>query len=93
MNCLPFNLMKKNPLNMAVGAVLIIICGLLMFQFQVRTSEVAVVTTFGKPTERQYTNAAYFKAPWPIQKVTSSTSASKISRASSTKRSHRMAII
>jgi modulator of FtsH protease HflC len=61
--------MKKNPLNMAVGAVLIIIFGLLLFLFQVRTSEVAVVTTFGKTT-RQITDAGlYVKAPWPIQKV------------------------
>jgi membrane protease subunit HflC len=61
--------MKKNPLNMAVGAVLIVIFALLLFLFQVRTSEVAVVTTFGKPTQ-QHTNAGlYFKAPWPIQKV------------------------
>jgi membrane protease subunit HflC len=61
--------MKKNPLNMAIGALLIIIFGLLLFLFQVRTSEVAVVTTFGKPT-RQITNAGlYAKAPWPIQKV------------------------
>jgi len=61
--------MKKNPLNMAVGAVLIVIFGLLLFLFQVRTTEVAVVTTFGKPT-RQITEAGlYVKAPWPIQKV------------------------
>lgn len=61
--------MKKNPLNMAVGALLIIIFGLLLFLFQVRTSEVAVITTFGKPT-RQITDAGlYAKWPWPIQKV------------------------
>ena len=61
--------MKKNPLNMAVGAVLIVIFALLLFLFQVRTSEVAVVTTFGKPT-RQITDAGlYAKWPWPIQKV------------------------
>jgi len=61
--------MKKNPLNMTVGAVLILIFGLMLFLFQVRTSEVAVVTTFGKTTQ-QYTNAGLkFRAPWPIQKV------------------------
>jgi modulator of FtsH protease HflC len=61
--------MKKNPLNLVVGALLILIFGLLLFLFQVRTSEVAVVTTFGKPT-RQITNAGlYAKAPWPMQKV------------------------
>src|SRR4030095_7626347 len=61
--------MKKNPLNMAVGALLIVIFALLLFLFQVRVSEVAGVTTFGKPT-RQITDAGlYAKAPWPIQKV------------------------
>lgn len=61
--------MKKNPLNMAVGAVLIVIFALLLFLFQVRTSEVAVVTTFGRVSQT-YTNAGLkVKAPWPIQKV------------------------
>ena len=58
--------MKKNPLNMAVGALLIVIFALLLFLFQVRVSEVAVVTTFGQPT-RQITNAGlYAMAPWPM---------------------------
>jgi modulator of FtsH protease HflC len=62
--------MKKNPLIVGVGAVLILICGLLMFLFQVRISEVAVVTTFGKPSSHSITNAGlYAKWPWPIQKV------------------------
>ena len=61
--------MKKNPINMAVGAVLILIFALLLFLFQVRTSEVAVVTTFGR-VSTTHTNAGIkFKAPWPIQKV------------------------
>ena len=33
--------MKNNPLNMAVGALLILIFALLLFLFQVRTSDVA----------------------------------------------------
>lgn len=61
--------MKKNSLNMAVGGLLILIFGLLLFLFQVRTSEVAVVTTFGKPTRPITEPGLYFKAPWPIQKV------------------------
>ena len=61
--------MKKNPINMAVGAVLILIFALLLFLFQVRTSEVAVVTTFGR-VSTTHTNAGLkLKAPWPIQKV------------------------
>jgi membrane protease subunit HflC len=61
--------MKRNSLNMVVGAFLILIFALLLFLFQVRTTDVAVVTTFGKPT-REITNAGlYARAPWPIQKV------------------------
>lgn len=61
--------MKKNPLNMAVGALLILIFALMLFLFQVRTSEVVVVTTFGKPTREITAPGLYVKAPWPIQKV------------------------
>jgi len=54
---------------MAVGAVLIIIFALLLFLFQVRTSEVVVVTTFGKVSQTYTEPGLKFKAPWPIQKV------------------------
>lgn len=50
--------------------MLIIIFALLLFVFQVRYSETAVVTTFGKPAAHPITEpGAYFKWPWPIQKV------------------------
>src|SRR5277367_4617988 len=62
--------MKRNLLTIVIGAVLIVIFALLLFVFQVRLSEVAVVTTFGKPTAHPYVEpGAYFKWPWPIQKV------------------------
>jgi membrane protease subunit HflC len=62
--------MKRNTLTIVIGAVLVVIFALLLFVFQVRQSETAVVATFGKPTGMSYTNAgAYFKWPWPIQKV------------------------
>lgn len=61
--------MKRSPLTIAVGAVLLIIFGLLLFVFQVRKSEVAVVTTFGRPTRDIMEPGAYLKWPWPIQKV------------------------
>jgi membrane protease subunit HflC len=64
--------MKRNSLTMVIGALLILIFGLLLFTFQVRKSEVAVVTTFGKPT-REIVEPGdylpYFKWPWPIQRV------------------------
>jgi membrane protease subunit HflC len=57
-------------MTIVIGAVLIVIFALLLFIFQVRQSEVAVVTTFGKPTAQPYDKpGAYFKWPWPIQKV------------------------
>src|ERR1700722_12886240 len=61
--------MKRNILTVIIGAVLIVIFILLLFVFQVRQSEVAVVTTFGKPVRNLTEPGAYFKWPWPIQKV------------------------
>jgi len=61
--------MKRNTLTVVIGAALVVIFALLLFVFQVRQSETGVVATFGKPVAA-YTNAgAYFKWPWPIQKV------------------------
>jgi membrane protease subunit HflC len=62
--------MKKNLLTVIIGAVLIVIFALLLFVFQVRQSEVAVVATFGRLSPHPYDQpGAYFKWPWPIQKV------------------------
>jgi membrane protease subunit HflC len=63
--------MKRNLLTLIIGAVLILIFVLLLFTFQVRISEVAVVTTFGKPTREitEPSSTPYFKMPWPMQKV------------------------
>ena len=62
--------MKRNLLTVAIGAVLVIIVAMMLFVFQVRQSEVAVVTTFGKPTAQPYDKpGAYFRLPPPIQYV------------------------
>ncbi len=61
--------MKRNVLTVVIGAVLIVIFALLLFVFQVRLSEVAVVTTFGKPVRDLTEPGPYLKWPWPIQKV------------------------
>lgn len=62
--------MKKQALTYIVAGLLLAVFCALLFMFQVRQSEVAVVTTFGKPT-REVTEPGtlYFKWPWPIQKV------------------------
>ena len=61
--------MKRNPLTLVIGLLLILVFGLLLFTFQVRTTDVAVVTTFGNPTRPITEPNLYFKWPWPIQKV------------------------
>src|SRR5258705_8391453 len=60
---------KRNPLTIIVGLVLLVIFFLLLFVFQIRTTEVAVVTTFGKATRPITKPGAYLKWPWPIQRV------------------------
>jgi membrane protease subunit HflC len=67
--------MNRNYLTLVVGILLVLIFGALLFTFQVRQTEVALVTTFGKPTRDINTDpnkpepGLYFKWPWPIQKV------------------------
>jgi membrane protease subunit HflC len=61
--------MKRNPLILGIGALLVIIVGLLLFVFQVRKSEVVVVTTFGKPTRDLNQPGPHWKLPWPIEVV------------------------
>lgn len=61
--------MKQKPFSLAIGLLLLLIFGLWLCAFQVRQSEVAVVTTFGKPTRPITAPGAYGQWPWPIQKV------------------------
>jgi membrane protease subunit HflC len=61
--------MKRSRLTIAVAFVLIVIFGLLMFVYQVRKSEVAVVTLFGKVDHVKDTPGPGFRLPWPIENV------------------------
>lgn len=61
--------MKRSPLTLFVAFVLIIIFGLLLFVYQVRKSEVAVVTFFGKIDRVKETPGPGFRLPWPIENV------------------------
>jgi membrane protease subunit HflC len=62
--------MKKNLITVIIAALLVVIFALLLFTFQVRQSEVAVLTTFGKPADKNIDQPnLYFKWPWPIQQV------------------------
>ena len=60
--------MNRNLLTIVIGAVLVVIFALLLFVFQVRKSEIAVITTFGKPGGTLEAGP-HFKWPWPIQSV------------------------
>jgi membrane protease subunit HflC len=62
--------MKRNALTLVVGIILLLIFFLLLFTFQVRQTEVVLVTTFAKPSATPITEPGlYFKWPQPIQKV------------------------
>lgn len=61
--------MKRNTIIVVVGALLLLIFVLLLFTFQVRQTEVAVVTTFDRPTRFPTEPGLYWKWPRPIQQV------------------------
>jgi membrane protease subunit HflC len=61
--------MKRNPIIISIGLILLFIFALVFFFFQVRTTEVAVVTTFGEPTRQVVEPGAYFRLPPPINQV------------------------
>src|SRR5580658_326753 len=61
--------MKLKPLTLAVAAVLIVIFALMLFVFQVRLSQVAVVTRFGKLDRTKADSGPHFRLPYPIEQV------------------------
>ncbi len=62
--------MKNSRLNLVIGSLLLIVFLALLFLFQVRQTDVAVVTTFGRATRPITEPGLYLKWPWPIQNVT-----------------------
>jgi membrane protease subunit HflC len=62
--------MKRNALTLVVGVILLLIFFLLLFTFQVRQTDIVVLTTFAKPSAQPIDKPGlYFKWPLPIQKV------------------------
>ena len=61
--------MKRNPITLITAVVLLVIFFFMLFTFQVRQTEVAVVTTFGKYSRSIEKPGFRFRLPWPIQKV------------------------
>jgi len=61
--------MKRNPLFIVIALVLIVAFAPLLFVFQVRQSEVAVVTLFGRPHRTIAEPGLKFRLPPPIENV------------------------
>jgi membrane protease subunit HflC len=61
--------MKRNPITLVTGGALLVIFAFMLFTFQVRETEVAVVTTFGKYSRTMADPGFHLRLPWPIQKV------------------------
>lgn len=61
--------MKRNPVTLLTAAVLLVIFVFMLFSFQVRQSQVAVVTTFGEYSRSITEPGLKGRLPWPIQKV------------------------
>jgi membrane protease subunit HflC len=62
--------MKKNALTLIVAAILLVIFALLLFTYQVRQSEVVVVSRFLKPMDTKSKPGLYLKWPWPVDSIT-----------------------
>ena len=61
--------MKKNLITVIIAAVLVVIFALLLFTFQVRQSEVVVVSRFLAPKTTITEAGLYVKMPWPIESI------------------------
>lgn len=54
---------------MVIGFLLLIVFGVLLFMYQIRVTEVAVKTRFGKVVDTIKTPGPGFKLPWPIERI------------------------
>jgi membrane protease subunit HflC len=62
--------MNKNPVSIIIGALLLVVFATLLFVFQVRQAEIAVVTRFGKPVRTlEEPGGPRWRLPWPIERV------------------------
>jgi modulator of FtsH protease HflC len=61
--------MKRNPLTLITGGILILVFIFMLFAFQVRITQVAVVTTFGKYSRTIKEPGLFFRMPYPINSV------------------------
>jgi membrane protease subunit HflC len=61
--------MKRKPLTLFIAGVLLVIFALMLFVYQVRVSQVAVVTLFGRIVRTKSDPGAGLRLPYPIEKV------------------------
>lgn len=61
--------MKKTPITLIIAALVLALFGSILFLFQVRVTEAAVVTTFGRPTRAITEPGLYVRWPWPANRV------------------------
>jgi membrane protease subunit HflC len=61
--------MKRNPITLITAGMLLVIVTCMLFTFQVRQTQVAVVTTFGKYSRSITEPGLKGRFPWPIQKI------------------------
>ena len=61
--------MKRNPVTLITATLIAVIFLAMLFAFQVRLTEVAVVTTFGKYTRTVDQPGLHWRLPWPIQNI------------------------
>ena len=63
----------KNQTTITIGVILVIIFGFMLLTFQVRHTEVAIRTNFGKAVENEgkadISAGLHFRWPWPINEV------------------------
>lgn len=63
--------MKRSRITIVIAFVLLVIFGLLLFVYQVRKSQVAVVVRFGKVERVEPHPGPHLRFPWPIEHVIS----------------------
>jgi modulator of FtsH protease HflC len=61
--------MKRNPITIITGVVLVVLFLFMLFSYQVRETEVAVVTTFGRYSRSIEEPGFRLRLPWPVEKV------------------------
>ena len=67
-------ILMKNQTTITIGVILVIIFGFMLLTFQVRHTEVAIRTTFGKAVvdsegKADIESGFHFRWPWPVNEV------------------------